>query len=147
MATSLELILMRHAQAEPVAIDGDDFARPLTAPGREAAAHAAKRMPGAAIARILFSPAQRTVETAEIVAREWSLPALVMQPVPQMYLATCEVLRSAILLHSLASVGCILVVGHNPSISELAGELDQRLEQSPLHTAGFWRVRLELPTP
>ncbi|HVN98482.1 MAG TPA: histidine phosphatase family protein, partial [Steroidobacteraceae bacterium] len=64
-----ELILMRHAEALPAAIDAEDFARPLTEAGRAAAARAATALAGGhAVDRLLYSPARRTTETALIVA-------------------------------------------------------------------------------
>ncbi|MGN6389388.1 MAG: SixA phosphatase family protein [Burkholderiaceae bacterium] len=68
----MELILWRHAEAEP---GEPDLARRLTAKGRRQAAKAGawldRHLPGSC--RILVSPAVRTVETAEALGRKFKL--------------------------------------------------------------------------
>ena len=60
-----ELILLRHAHAEPAAAGQDDAARPLSAIGREEAAAAGDwlRSHGARPDRVLCSPSTRTRQT------------------------------------------------------------------------------------
>lgn len=145
----IELILMRHAQAEPAAIDSDDFARPLTAQGRAAASQAAKRLAGTtgiSVDRLLYSPAKRTSETAAILARELALAAATLQAVPELYLATAAALHAAVSRHH-AGAKCVLVVGHNPSLSEFGSQLSPDHAQEHLPTAGFWRVFFEVRSP
>jgi phosphohistidine phosphatase SixA len=138
-----ELILMRHAEALPAAIDAEDFARPLTGAGRTAAARAAGKLAsGAAIGRVLYSPARRTSETAAIVAETLSLGASILHAVPELYLATAQRVRAAIARwHGTARV--VLVIGHNPSISELGAELNPAHRRGHLPTAGYWRLPLD----
>jgi phosphohistidine phosphatase len=138
-----ELILMRHAQAAPAELGAEDFTRPLTTAGRKAAAQAAGRLAvaGAAIERVLLSPANRTRDTAAIVADEFGLAATALQAVPELYAARAEVIRTAIARHH-AGAGCLLIVGHNPGISELAGQLSARYAHEHLPTAGWWRLAL-----
>lgn len=140
-----ELILMRHAKAEPAGIDAADFARALTPAGRAAAAQAAHGLAAAGIRieRLLYSPARRTSETAVIAARELALAATQMQEVPELYLATPAAIRAALQRHH-AGATTILIVGHNPSLSEFGGELDAGLAGSQLHTAGLWRIPRDL---
>jgi phosphohistidine phosphatase len=138
-----ELILMRHAEALPAAIDVEDFARPLSTAGRTAAARAAGKLAsGAAIDRLLYSPARRTSETAAIVAESLSLSESLLQAVPELYLATMERVRAAIARwHDAAHV--VLVIGHNPSISELGVELAPAQSRGFLPTAGYRRLPLD----
>ena len=140
----IQLILMRHAQAEPAGLDADDFARPLTAAGRAAAAQAAAVLAaeGVTVGRLLYSPASRTRETAAIAARELGLEANLLQELPQLYLATPEVIRDMVERHG-GQVRCLLVIGHNPGLSEYGGELDPRLAQRSLPTAGVWRIAMQ----
>ncbi len=135
-----ELILMRHAEALPAAIDADDFTRPLSDAGRLAAARAARKLAtGTAIERVLYSPAQRTSDTAAIVAKALALGRARLQEVPELYLATPGTVRAAIARgHGHAST--LLIVGHNPSLSELGGELAAKFSNAHLATAGFWRL-------
>lgn len=134
---------MRHAQAVPAAIDGDDFARPLADAARTAAERTARRFAaGAAIEQVLYSPARRTSDTAAIVASELKLERARLQEVPELYLATPATLRAAIARWH-GGAYTLLVVGHNPGLSELGGQLDGKLSHSHLPTADFWRLRLD----
>jgi phosphohistidine phosphatase len=136
-----ELILMRHATALAAAIGATDFERPLSAPGRSAAAHAARRLgtAGVKVERVLYSPAQRTRATAAIVAQELSLEMTVLEAVPELYSASPQTIRQAIVrCHGGAQV--LMVVGHNPGISELGQELGTGLAHDHLPTAAFWRL-------
>lgn len=134
---------MRHAEALPAAIDSEDFVRPLSDAGRLAAARAAATLAsGAAIELLLYSPARRTGETAAIVAETLSLGESLQQAVPELYLATPQRVRAAIARwHGAARV--LLVIGHNPSISELGAELAPAQRRRTLPTAGYWRMPLD----
>lgn len=136
-----ELILMRHAAALPAAIGASDFERPLSAPGQAAATHAARRLAqaGVKVERLLYSPARRTRETATIVAGELALEAGALESVPELYSASPPTIRAAIQrLHGGAEV--LMVVGHNPSISDFGRELARGRAHDHLPTAGYWRV-------
>jgi phosphohistidine phosphatase len=136
-----ELILMRHAAALPAGIDANDFERPLSAPGRAAAAQAAQRLEaaGVRVARLLYSPARRTHETAAILAHELALGPSILEVVPELYAASASTMRAAIArLHTNAAT--LLVVGHNPGISDLGQELASGLSHDHLPTAGYWRL-------
>ena len=136
-----ELILMRHAAALPAAIDGIDFERPLSARGRAAAAQAARRLEtaGVPLERLLYSPARRTRETAAIVARELALHSSMLEAVPELYAAVPKTLREVI-VRCHAGAMTLMVVGHNPGVSEFGRELAGSLPHDSLATAGFWRV-------
>lgn len=156
-----ELILMRHAQATPAATDGDDFSRPLTTQGRLDATAAAQRLSAARvpIRRIILSPARRTVETAALVAAVFKLDDTQQHEVSELYLATPAALRVAaqrfVSEHHLKSEsseasfgvvrpGALLIIGHNPGLSEFGGELERNLRDQHLPTAGFWRVPFDV---
>jgi phosphohistidine phosphatase len=137
-----ELILMRHAAALAAAVGASDFGRPLSEPGRLEAAQSARRLAGTAtIERILFSPARRTSETAQIVAGALSLDPQTLVAVPALYAATPAAIRIAVSRnHDGACV--LLLVGHNPGISEFGCELAGLGSHAQLPTAGFWRRSL-----
>ena len=139
-----ELILMRHAEAVPAAIDAGDFARALSAQGTAAAVRAAGRLraAGVQIGRVLYSPAQRTSATAAIVARELGLAAGLLQALPELYAATPRAIRAAIASHHGTS-RTLLVVGHNPGLSQLGGELERKHAGQHLPTAGYWRLPID----
>ncbi|MDE2220851.1 MAG: histidine phosphatase family protein, partial [Gammaproteobacteria bacterium] len=96
---------------------------------------------GSRIDRLLYSPARRTHETAAIVAAELSLPAAVLSEVPALYLATPGRIREALAQHH-GGARTLLVVGHNPSLSQLGGELSARRRHRHLATAECWRFPL-----
>lgn len=134
---------MRHAAALPAAIGASDFERPLSELGRLEAVQSAQRLAGAAaIECVLFSPARRTSETAQIVAGELSLEPEALVAVPALYAATPAVIRAA-LVRNHGGARVLLIVGHNPGISELGGELAGLGAHAQLPTAGYWRRALD----
>ena len=137
----LELLLLRHAEAEPAALDGEDFQRPLTARGRDAALGAAARL--AALPwhpqRLLYSPAVRTAATATLIAQALKLDAHTLQAVPELYLATPPALRSALRAWH-GNAGKVMIVGHNPGLSEWGAQMDPGFAGHNLPTAGYWLV-------
>ena len=110
----MELIVWRHAQAEE---GSPDLARELTDKGHEDAGRAAKwlRERLASDTRILVSPARRTVQTADALGLEYELSDAIAPG------ANVEdVLRAATWPNAPTPV---LVVGHNPTLNELAERL------------------------
>jgi phosphohistidine phosphatase len=118
------LLLVRHAKAAKAADGAVDADRPLTKRGaRHAAAIGAwLTQAGLAPERVLLSPARRAVQTWEQAGA-----ALVPGPRPivdaRIYENTVEALLAAI-RESPEDVRTLAVVGHNPSVGELAGVLD-----------------------
>ena len=119
------LTLVRHGQAEWKEATVADFDRPLTRRGLAEAADMARRLrvqehdpPGL----ILASPAQRAVQTAEVFARELGLAARLLRRVDSLYLAPPEEIAAAIGATG-ARIGHLLVVGHNPGLTEFAQSL------------------------
>ncbi len=137
------LILLRHAQALPQAVDGQDFERPLSRVGRDEAQRSAQRLRDAGLVpdRILASPAQRTLETTTLLLSALNLPAGIVQYPPELYLASAAKLGEVIAQHG-AGARCLLLVGHNPGLSALAAVL---LQQSGLNLATAEFRHLPLP--
>jgi phosphohistidine phosphatase len=115
----------------------EDFERPLTTRGREDVAAVARqlkiqdRVPG----QILTSPALRTLTTANIVAEHCELSPQQVIAIDDLYLASPETLWLQ-LVHCAADLHTILICGHNPGLSELAGRLGERPIRRDLATAG-----------
>ncbi len=139
------LILLRHAAAEPAGAGMGDFDRPLDAAGRAEAEHAGRQL--AALPHrpelVLTSPANRTLATAGIVARHLGLGRDVLRTDATLYLASVPALRAAI-ARVPAGVGGLLLVGHNPGLSDLATDIGPEGQDVLLSTAEF--VQLELAT-
>ena len=92
------LTLMRHADARWKDVGLSDFARPLSRRGTNAAQAMARRLRELELVPdlVLVSPARRARQTAEIVARELSLPAARLLREGGLYLAgAAELLRIA----------------------------------------------------
>jgi phosphohistidine phosphatase len=131
------LLLLRHAHAEPADAGTEDIDRHLSLRGRNEALAAADRIARAGLQcdALLVSPALRTRETATIVAAELDLP-LPLTIEPEFYPGDPATLLRP-LSRCPAGYATIMIVGHNPGISELA----QRFKQTPppveLHTASL----------
>ena len=133
------IILLRHGHADDGA---QDFERPLSPAGREAA-----RRAGLALARagllpelVLTSSAPRARVTAELAARAAGYEG-VIQDDQALYLASDAKYLSA--LRRLPAQTCrVWLVGHNPGLSALARDLCGR--QDALAPAQYASVELEL---
>jgi phosphohistidine phosphatase len=110
----MELLLWRHAEA---AAGTPDDARPLTERGRRQAGRVARhvlpRLPAGL--RILVSPARRAQETARALGRPFEIEARVAPG------ATAAELLDAAAWP--AADRPVLVVGHQPTLGEVAGRL------------------------
>ena len=131
----MDLVLIRHAIAEERDLTRwpDDAMRPLTADGearfRRAARGLARLVPS--VDRVLASPFVRAWRTAEIMAEEGGWPG----PEPAEVLAAGRSpLEVAEALSVHASEDRVAVVGHEPTLSEVA---------SLLLSGGPTRVMLE----
>jgi len=116
------LTLVRHGQAEWKESAAADFDRPLTRRGLAEALDMARRLrarnqPPPDL--IVTSPARRAVETAEALARESGLPAHLVKQIAALYLASPVELADAIRATG-PRVSHLLIVGHNPGISDFA---------------------------
>ncbi len=114
------LTLMRHADARWNDPGVSDLERPLNRRGTAAAEAMARRLLDLELIPdlLLASPARRTQETAAIVAREMSLPARRVLREEALYLASAGDLLKLVQATG-PRVVHLLVVGHNPGVSEL----------------------------
>jgi phosphohistidine phosphatase len=113
--------LLRHAHAgDPLTWDGPDAARPLSRKGRRQAAALGAFLAAAGVrpGRIVSSPKVRARETADIVGA-----ALGVAPVLDDRLAEDCDLRELEAVVTDGRAREVMVVGHDPYLSELFGEL------------------------
>ena len=113
----MDLILWRHAEAEEAEDGGDDLARPLTPRGEKQAARMAawldRQLPEGL--RVVASPARRTEQTAHALGRKFKMRAeLLPGGTPQDLLELVQWPRAK---------GAVLVVGHQPTLGEVAQKL------------------------
>ncbi len=135
----MDLVLWRHAQAqvEPVA---DDLARRLTTKGERQAERMAawlnQRLPNTA--RILVSPAQRTQQTAQPLARAFKTVEALAPGA-----SVDDVLQAA---RWPESTDTVLLVGHQPTLGMVAARLmtGQDLPWSIRKGAVWWLRGREL---
>lgn len=130
----MELLLWRHAEAR----DGvPDLQRPLTDKGRRQAAALAvwlvPRLPREL--RILASPAVRTRETVAVLKRDFEVsPALAPGAAPETVLAAAGWPEAH---------GAVLVVGHQPTLGQVAGLLlAGRTAEFSVKKGGLWWLAL-----
>ncbi|MBB5878675.1 hypothetical protein NB717_002816 [Xanthomonas sacchari] len=113
-----EVILLRHAHAEPADTGQADFDRPLSPHGLAEAEAAGRWLLEQRLVpdRVLCSPARRARETLEAVLE---LTGYVEQRLePRIYEATSGTLAD--LLDGHRDVERLLLVGHNPGLERLA---------------------------
>jgi phosphohistidine phosphatase len=126
------LTLLRHAQADNPLADQQDWDRPLTKRGERDAGEMARRMKSLRLRPVLIltSPAIRAWQTAEAFSKCFHNAQL--QLVDDLYLATPRQLLTAIHAQG-GSATHLLVVAHNPGISEFADQLshDRRVDGMP----------------
>jgi phosphohistidine phosphatase len=135
------LSLFRHAQARSQ-FGVADIDRPLTQRGIEEAAAMARRMAeeGLQPDLILASTARRTLETAEL-----ALPTGRIQADRGLYLAEPEALLERIRITA-GDVKHLMLVGHNPGLSDFARQLAPERRLADLATAGLCSATLEAPS-
>jgi len=143
------LILIRHAQAESRLPGQSDLERPLSARGeREARATGEALLASVPLpALIICSRAARAVATARIIASVIGLPESGVLFQDAVYNSSFPAL-----LHVIAAFpdedSCVAMVGHNPSISDLAGILADAADigMGGLCTGGALRIALAATT-
>ncbi|CAN5119731.1 phosphohistidine phosphatase SixA [soil metagenome] len=126
----MELILWRHAEAEP---GEPDDGRLLTSKGHKQAVKVGAwldhNLPTSC--KILSSPTRRTVQTAEALGRRFKIvPALATETDPRKLLA---------LTNWPDGREPVLVIGHQPALGCIASLLMTGVEQDwPMRKAGVW---------
>jgi phosphohistidine phosphatase len=115
------LTLMRHADAQWKDPQICDFDRPLNRRGNSEAEAMSRRLGelGLIPTVLLTSSARRAQQTADIVARELRVAARNMRSEGALYLASAQdILR---VVHNTGPhIPHLMIVGHNPGITEIA---------------------------
>ncbi len=113
----MDLLLWRHAEAHEAQPGQDDLARELTSKGEKQAARMAgwldRQLPDSA--RILVSPARRTVQTVQALERKYKLREELKPD------ATVEQLLKVVQWPD--AKGVIVVVGHQPVLGQAIAQL------------------------
>lgn len=142
-----DLILLRHAHAEPAAPGQSDHDRPLSIRGQAEADAAAQwlKARGAQPARVLCSPARRTRETLERVLAVLGYTEVRYEP--RIYDASPGTLMAVLDEH--VEVERVLMLGHNPGFEQAAALLHsgQSGDARGMPTAGIAVIALPPSAP
>lgn len=132
----MDLVLWRHAEAEDEMPQGDDMRRPLTPRGEKLAARMAawldRQLPD--VTRIWVSPARRAEQTALILGRKYKVSAEIAPgATPDQLLALVQWSQAK---------GTVLVVGHQPTLGQVAARLlGLRVEACAIRKGAIWWLR------
>ncbi|WP_271411877.1 phosphohistidine phosphatase SixA [Pseudomonas sp. Q1-7] len=140
----MRLWLLRHGEAEPRA--HTDAQRELTRHGRKDVLHSAAQLAGRPLGAILASPYVRAQQTAELVRDALGFSA----PVGTAPWATPDSdPREALNFLAERNEQDLLLVTHNPFVSELAGLLlhGHRQDPLPMGTASLAELEGDLLIP
>lgn len=132
----MDLILWRHAEAIDLELVGDDMARTLTSRGEKQAARMAgwldRQLPDGA--KVLASPAARAEQTARALGRKFKTHSGLAP------LSTAAELLE--LVQWPDAKGCVLVVGHQPTLGQVISRLiGLREEECAVKKGALWWLR------
>lgn len=138
------LLLLRHAKAVPATEPLVDIDRPLAERGERDARRIGERLRDAQMLPrlVLASPAARALRTGQLVANALDLPRMAIALDRRLYLAEPAPLTEIIAAQD-AAIETLLVVGHNPGLTELVHRLLPAFEVDDLPTAAV--VGLDYP--
>ncbi|MEY3446870.1 MAG: hypothetical protein RIR45_1625 [Pseudomonadota bacterium] len=132
----MDLILWRHAEAIDLDLVGDDMLRTLTPKGEKQAARMAawldRQLPDGA--KVWASPAVRAEQTAKALDRKFKISAALAP------LASVDQLLE--LAQWPNAKGCMMVVGHQPTLGQtLSGLLGLKDSECAVKKGAVWWVR------
>jgi phosphohistidine phosphatase len=138
------LTLVRHAQADTELPDRSDWDRPLTKRGLLDAAEMSKRLRSQRLKPelILCSPALRTRQTAEAFSKCFGLNSDVIVFEGELYLADCKHLLKHV--RAATEVQHLMVIAHNPGITEFAQWLSQDYEVDGMTTCAVFTAEFNI---
>jgi len=127
------LIVMRHAKSNWSDPGCSDFDRTLNDRGRKAAPEMGRRLllRGVQPHLVLSSPARRAMHTAQLLSSELGYPKADIEYVDQLYAAS-EPIWLQTISELPASADVVIMVGHNPEITEVAARFcPERIHHMP----------------
>ncbi|OOZ42342.1 hypothetical protein BOW53_00435 [Solemya pervernicosa gill symbiont] len=132
------LTILRHATASMMQLVADDFERTLEPRGEEEAAEMGRQLSKRQIKpeQLVSSPAKRAITTAAIVAGELHYPVDDIAIEAEIYNAELQTLLD-IVQHFSNRFDHVMLVGHNPGLSELGHYLTGQGQALPPPLA-YW---------
>jgi phosphohistidine phosphatase len=138
------LYLIRHAKSDKSIAGLEDFARPLDSSGVEDARLMATFLLGQDLCmdQIIYSPSVRTTQTLELLFgdEKYSQRRLGDSTV---YRCTDEAALAA-LSSAPEDVNCLALIGHNPTMTNLANRFQKEKKFDELPTCGVVAIELKL---
>jgi phosphohistidine phosphatase len=133
-----QLVLVRHGHAEPERDGLADVDRALDDRGRKEAIQSGQDVISADYAPdlLLASYARRTRDTAALLNQAFGLRDEQVRLEPVLYLASSSTLLQ-VLQQCPDEARTVVLVGHNPGLSELARRFDAQRTQIELKTGGI----------
>ena len=137
------LFLVRHAKADPPRQGLPDHDRMLNERGRRDAPEMGRRLAqrGVLPDLVLASTAARARATAHLLAGELGLPADMVRDDDRLYASAAGKLLY-IIQEQEDDRNCLMLVGHNPEMSELAQHFSRELPEMP--TAAIARIDFDV---
>jgi phosphohistidine phosphatase len=141
----LRLSLVRHAKTEPARPGQEDWDRVLEPRGQRDAPEMARRLKqqSGKPDRILSSPAVRAITTAMIMARELGVSAQKVQQDERLYLASTKDML-AVIRELGERARHLMVVGHNPGITEFADRISSERGLDNMPTCAVYTLQFPI---
>lgn len=147
----LRLTLVRHGKAEPQQSGEEDWDRPLDAIGAREAVHMGQRLQRRKLkpTSLVCSNAPRALSTAQLLARELEFPSKAIVADELLYLISAADLLAWICRqeHSELSQHLtphLMIVAHNPGLSDFAARIAAHPTIDNLPTCGCYTLRLPI---
>ena len=141
----LRLTLVRHAKTEPARSGQEDWDRVLEPRGQRDAPEMARRLKQriGKPDRILSSPAVRAITTATIMVRELNVSAQKVHQDERLYLASPKDML-AVIRELGGRSRHLMVVGHNPGITEFADKISAERSIDNMPTCAVYTLQFEI---
>jgi phosphohistidine phosphatase len=135
------LILVRHAKSSWANPGQEDIDRPLNDRGKRNAPEMARRLRGRGELPMLIvsSPARRALATARLMAEEFSIARDAIVIEDTLYEASVDTWCRVIAALP-PDVDSVLIVGHNPTLTELGNRLCPAVRIDNIPTCGVLRL-------
>jgi phosphohistidine phosphatase len=143
--TLLRLTLVRHAKTEPGRPGQEDWDRALEPRGQRDAPEMARRVKEyePKCDCVLSSPAVRAITTATIMVRELGVSAQKVQQDERLYLASPKAML-AVIRELGGRSRHLMVVGHNPGITEFADKISAERSIDNMPTCAVYTLQFEI---
>jgi len=141
----LRLTLTRHAKTEAAHSEQEDWNRALEPQGLRDAPEMARRLKGRGLKPdlILASPAVRAITTATIMARELGVAASKLTQDEGLYLADPKSMLK--IVRDLGGTAKhLMLVGHNPGITEFADRLSAERSLDNMPTCAVYTLEFDI---